>query len=188
MRYKEGQYVNINSQMLSDAIKKSGLDQTRLSTMLLGKNNAYISQSIVRGTFDKDELQKLCTFLGIEYKLVVVTAEMLKQKEIVNPKDNVPIVPQLETLICGTNLMYENQGKMIELMEQMLIEIKALNAKQNRLENALGQIVQNSIMVKDNTAKLHDDNSSIKSTLNLINGRVKDITDVMSGKRGIKHE
>ena len=184
MRYKEGQYVNINSQMLSEAIKKSGVDQTKLSTMLLGRNNSYISQSIVRGTFDKVELQKLCTFLNIEYDLVVHVPEMLKHEETVNPKENVPIVPQLETLICGTNLMYENQQKMLELMEQMLIEIKALSAKQNRLENALGQIVQNSIMIKDNANKSREESSAIKSALNLINGRVKDISYFLQGKKG----
>lgn len=183
MRYKEGQYVSINAQMLSEAIKKSGVDQTKLSTMLLGKNNAYISQSITRGTFDKSELQKLCMFLNIDYDLVVVVPKMLKQETTVNPKEDSLAIPQLETLICGTNFMYENQKKMLELMEQMLVEIKALSVKQNRLENALGQIVQNSLIIKDTTDKLHDDNSNIRSTLNLISGRAKDISLMMQGKK-----
>ena len=79
--------------------------------------------------------------------------------------------------------MYENQKKMVELMEQMLVEIKALSVKQNRLENALGQIVQNSLIIKDTTDKLHDDNSNIRSTLNLISGRAKDISLMMQGKK-----
>jgi hypothetical protein len=81
----------------------------------------------------------------------------------------------METLIVGVGTLYEEQKKTNDLIAQLLIEVKATNAKQNRLENALGQIVQNTIVAKDTASMMLKKETEIKDQMNLISGRTRDI-------------
>lgn len=173
-RLKDDEYVKIDGKKVRDAIAKTGLSLDRISTVVLNRDQSYISKATNRNAIGIAELKKLCEFLALDYDSLViqkeepVTANQTKETNLSQAS--------LETIIVGTNLMYENQKKMIEVMEQMLIEIKALNAKQNRLENALGQIVQNTVVLKENTTKSIEKANDLKSTVNIISGRVKDLT------------
>lgn len=177
MRYTDGKFVDIDVEVLNKAIDKSGLDKVKLSSMLLGKNTAYISQSLIRGTFAIAELKKLCEFLGISVDSCIKKSE--PPLVVPEPSKNADDTSaKLETVIVGVGTLYEEQKKLTDLISQMLVELKALNAKQNRLENALGQIVQTSLVVKENTNKISDKQGEIKSQMNIISGRTKDIVNV----------
>ena len=174
----DGKFVVPNADVIWSAIKKSGIPQDRLSVMVLGKNSAYISQALSRGTFERENLKKLCEFLGINYDDAVVKVSTKKEDVVVASNNNTEVtIPHLETLIVGMNTMYEMQKEYSATMKDLLVEIRALNTKQNRIENALGQLVQNSIITKENTNKICDSTNAIRSQLNLANGRLKDLVD-----------
>ena len=171
-------FVVPNGDKIWEGIKKSGIAQDKLSVMVLGKNNGFISQSILRGTFDAEQLQKLCSFLGLEYEECIIKDVPKKREEpVVAEKKSTDATPHLETLIVGMNTMYEMQKEYTEAIKELLVEIKALNQKQNRIENALGQIVQNTIILKENTSKIADSTNAVRSQMNLANGRLKDLVD-----------
>jgi len=171
------EFVVPNGEKIWEGIKKSGITQDKLSVMVLGKNAAFISQSISRGTFDAEQLQKLCSFLGIDYEECILKEVPKKEESVKKDEKLADATPHLETLIVGMNTMYEMQKEYNTTLKDLLVEIKALNAKQNRIENALGQLVQNSIITKENTNKICDSANSIRSQLNLANGRLKDLVD-----------
>ena len=182
MRFASDKYVEIDQDKLNVAISKCNIAKDKLSTMVLNKNNSYIAQSIIRGTFDIEALKKLCSFLNVEYESVIKKSETPLVVPEVKSDD---VSAKMETLIVGLNTLYEEQKsihednqKLAEIMTQMLQELKVLNAKQNRLENALGQIVSNVLIVKDNSNKVLDRETEIKSQINLVSGRVKDIIEI----------
>ena len=84
-------------------------------------------------------------------------------------------IPQLDTLILGLNQLYEMQKLQNEGVNNLLEQIKITNTKINRLENALGQIVNHSIAIKDPLTNQHNSIRDIKSSTATINGRVRDI-------------
>ena len=171
----DGKYVNVNSEVIKTKIKACGITMDKLSTMVLGCDSSYVSKSLNAGRFHIDKLTKLCEFLNIDVDAIII--EVNVNREVVGTSESLA-APQLETMIVGLNTIYETQRKMCEFMEQMLTEIKCTNAKQNRLENALGQIVQNTLILKETTNKISDKNNEIKSQMNLISGRTKDIVNV----------
>ena len=176
MRYTEGRYVEIDPELIEVSIKKSGLDKTKLSSMLLGKNTSYISQSLSRGSFDVIELKRLCEFLGISVDSCIKKSE----SPLVVPEqvDKVAeLGAKVETCITGIGTMYEEQKKITDLLSQMLVELRALNAKQNRLENALGQLVQNALIDKETQGKIYDNAKEMRSQVDLANGRLRDIIE-----------
>ena len=176
MGASDGKFVVPNADVIWSAIKKSGIPQDRLSVMVLGKNSAYISQALSRGSFERENLKKLCEFLGINYDDAVV--KVAPKEDVAVASNNTEVtIPHLETLIVGMNTMYEMQKEYSATMKDLLVEIRALNTKQNRIENALGQLVQNSIITKENTNKICDSTNAVRSQLNLANGRLKDLVD-----------
>lgn len=176
-QYASERFVKPNGDKILEGIKKSGITQDKLSTMVLGKNPAYISQSIARGSFDIEQLQKLCQFLGLSYDECIIKDVPKKEESVAKEGKSADAIPQLETLIVGMNTMYEMQKEYTEVIKSLLVEIKALNQKQNRLENALGQIVQNSIIIKETENKIADSTNAVRSQINLANGRLKDLVD-----------
>ena len=180
-RLSADNYVRVDSEKIDNAINKTGMSKGKISAFVLKRDGSSISKALSRGSFDKNDLKVLCEFLDIDYNSVIVNSTEVPTVKTNNVKDT-SLVPQLETLICGSNLMYENQKKMIEIMENMLVEIKALGTRQNRLENAMAQIVQNGAILKDNANKINDGISNARSTLNLISGRLKDISNDVQRK------
>lgn len=177
MRYSNDRYVEVDSAVINEAVRRSGLDKGKLSTMLLNKNQSYISQSLSRGSFNIVELKRLCEFLGIEVDSVIKKSEppLVVPEKSAETSD---LGAKVETCIIGMGTLYEEQKKVTDLLSQMLVELKALNAKQNRLENALGQLVQNSIITKENVGKVLDVQNHLKSQANIISGRTRDLVQV----------
>lgn len=189
MAVSDRKFVVPNGEKIWEGIKRAGITQDKLSTMVLGKNASYISQSISRGSFDAENLRKLCEFLSISYDECVVSEIKRAEKVELSTGENADIVPYIQTLVAGLNTMYESQKEYAETMKQyvervgVLIkglsdEVKTINAKQNRLENALGQIVQNSLITKENTAKVSDSVSAVRSQLNIANNKLKELVDL----------
>jgi len=182
MRASDRKFVIPNGEKIIESIKKSGISQDKLSTMVLGKNSAYISQSISRGSFDAENLKRLCEFLGVEYETCIVS-DVPKKAETVelSTGENADVVPYIQTMVAGLNTMYNMQKEYIESMKsaikELTEEIKSLNAKQNRLENALGQIVQSSLITKENTGKAVDTMSAVRSQMNMANSKLKELVD-----------
>lgn len=157
---------------MKKALEKTQVPGTTISKMVLGSNESYISSCLGTGKFNIQNLELLCSFLGIPASDVVLS-DKYSNENIYDDKTDL--------LVVGLNRIYETIQKQSEVFDQLLIEIKALNVKQNRLENALGQIVINTLTDKELNAKIKDDQVDIISKLNVISGRLKDISKLLEG-------
>ena len=169
--------VYFDTTAITEALKKTGLTKGKISTMLLGRDQSYLSNATINGKINADDLKKLCDFLSLDYDKTVVVIEESKdapkkESAIVDAKNN---SQQLDLLIVGINKMYETQKAQNELIGNLLVELKATNTKINRLENALGQIVSNAIEVKQNTQNELTAVKEIKSSCATISGRLRDM-------------
>lgn len=168
-------YVPIKVDVLWSAIKGSGITAGNLATMVLNRDKSYLTTVKTRGTMVKEDLEKLCTFLSVNIDDVLIKEEKPVVKEPVKPASNQSANAQLDMLIVGLNKMYEAQRLQNETLNNLLIEVKAGNAKTNRLENALGQIIPNLIQIKTTVDNSRDLIRDIKSTGATISGRLRDL-------------
>lgn len=172
-----GKTSYFDTTVVENAIKNCGITKQKLSTMVLGKDASYLSNAVNTGKINTELLKKLCEFLSLEFDKTVVVMEdkQTPQKEQKQPEVTVQNIPQLDTLILGLNQLYEIQKLQNEGINNLLEQIKITNTKINRLENALGQIVNHSIAIKDTLTNQYNNIRDIKSSTATINGRVRDI-------------
>ena len=175
MNVKNKNYLTINTEKLFKAVKDSSISASKIATMVLNRDDSYLTTVKTRGTMIEEDLNKLCMFLSLRVEDVVVNEpEKKEEPKTVAPQSN-HSVAQLETLIVGLNTMYEAQKLQNECLNNILEQMKVTNTKINRLENALGQIVTNSIQIKENTGDSRDLLRDIKSTGAIISGRLRDL-------------
>lgn len=177
MNVQNQTYVTIDVEKLWKSIKACGISAGNLATMVLNRDKSYLTTVKTRGTMIEQDLIKLCAFLSIKVEDITIKPPVKEESEPIlkNEKTTLNTAPQLELLILGLNQIYEAQKLQNEAINNMLIEIKATSTKINRLENALGQIVTNSIQIKENTGDSRDLLRDIKSTGAIISGRLRDL-------------
>ena len=174
-------FVQFKGEELRSAIDKMGLTMNKVSTMILGLDQSYVSKACKQGSMNDIYLRKLCEFFSLDYDSIIIKPEPPKLGlEPVMPQN--PTTAPLETLIVGLNTVYEQHKETNEILKELLVEIKALNVKQNRLENALGQIVSNSIAMKEHIVEMKEQHNYLKSQANITNGRLKDLVNVFPKK------
>ena len=174
-------FVQFNGEAVKLAIKKMGLTMDKLSTMVLGLDQSYVSKACIQGRIREEHLKKLCDFMSLDYDSVIIKPEPPKPEPKAEPQVT-PTSVSLETLVVGLNTVYEQHKETNGMLKELLVEIKALNVKQNRLENALGQIVSNSIAMKEHIVEMKEQNNYLKSQANITNGRLKDLVNVFPKK------
>ena len=176
--------VNINSEKLSKAIRDSGISYGKLSKLVLKRGNNYINSCLQKGTINKTDLDLICEFLGVKPDKFVIEVKEEKIEKPVVKRESGPAVlsKDMDTVLVGIQVMYEEQKKTNELISELLKEIKAQNVKMDRVEkristveNAVGQILPKLIMVNDHEEDIVQYLRDIKSSTAILNGRTKDI-------------
>lgn len=172
--------VMLNDVKLLTAIKKSGITMTKLSVMVLGRGNTYISEALRDKRCNKEDLMKLCSFLDLNYDDVVIT-EIPKIEVEKTPSE----VINLDALILGVNQLYQIEKANNELMTQMLEQMKVTNAKLARMENITGQTHANVIQIKDSIKESISVQREEKSSVATMSGRLKDIHSYFTNNMGV---
>ena len=173
--------VKIYGEKLDKHIKEiegKNFKGVKISTFILGADQTYYSKSINSGTININQLDKLCAYYDLDKNDYIVTTEEPKPVTIDSTSNN----GQLDTIIVGLNVLYEAQKQNNELMSQMLEQLKIVNTRVNRLENAIGQIVSNSIQIKELGEEAYKETKEVKSSVAIINGRVRDILQIQNKK------
>lgn len=168
--------VEFNVKMCKEAMDKINIAQGVVSKMVLGRDPSFISNSCARGTMNKDDLKKLCEFLSIEYNTIIKPEPKKEEPKSEHLATSIAHGQAVDTLIIGLNSLYELEKQNNKLMQDILKELQVNNTKTNRLENALGQIVSNTLVIRDTM------NNSIvnylrdtKSGVAVISGRTKEL-------------
>ena len=169
--------VGFDVKALKEAIDKINIAQGVVAKMVLGRDPSFISNSCTRGTMNKDDLKKLCEFLSLEYDKIIIKPEPKKEEpKSEHPATSIAHGQAVDTLIIGLNSLYEIEKQNNKLMQDILKELQINNTKTNRLENALGQIVSHTLVIRDTM------NNSVvsylrdtKSGVAVITGRMKDL-------------
>ena len=87
-----------------------------------------------------------------------------------------------EQIIAGMNAIFQLQKQLVELQKQqtetlnkVLSSLQANTAKQKNLENALGQLVTQTLTMKEHLVEVKSQNEYVKGQLNITNGKLRDI-------------
>ena len=164
--------VLIDSDKLLDAIKKSGITMTKLSTMVLGRGVTYISEALRDSRCNLGDLKKLCDFLDLKCDDIVKTPETPAVAD--EQKAPAPTI-NLDALILGINNLYQIEKDNAETMKQLLEQVRATNVKLGRFENLLGQMHASTLGIKENVKEIEGLCRDTKSSVAGIAGRVRDI-------------
>lgn len=167
--------INFDSKKLAEAVKKSGITMTKLSTMVLNRGVTYVSEALRDGRCKNEDLKKLCAFLDLNYEDIIIVEVPEPKKEDVSVKTPSQVV-NLDALILGVNQLYQIEKQNNEILGQIAEQIRATNAKLSRFENLLGQMHVNTLAVKENTKELENVMRENKSSVAGIAGRVRDLT------------
>lgn len=161
--------VKFNSEIMQKAVKDSGVTMSKLSKLVINRDQTYVSKALTDGKCNKDDLKKLCEFLDVKYDDVIMLDEATTTKPVIGNNAN------LDLLIAGLNRLCEIEKANGEKLDNILTEIKSTNAKTNRLENALGQVVGNVIEIKNTENANNGLLKDLKSTGAVISGRLRDM-------------
>lgn len=157
------------------AIEDSKIPMVKISTMILGMEQTYVSKSLRDGKINKDKFKVLCDFFGLEYDNLIITPI---PKVVTEEKKELPTPSQvinLDALILGINNLYQIEKDNAELMKQLVEQVRATNVKLGRFENLLGQMHASTLGIKENTKDIESLCRDTKSSIAGIAGRVRDI-------------
>lgn len=177
------QYVPFDGEKLGQICKKKSLSMTTLSIVLCNRSSNFLSTAILRGTIDKEALQVLCDGLGIDINDLLAKPEKPEQ----------PVEAQTEktdeTVVLAIQVLYDEQKKTNDILQQLLVEIKGVNAKSGRIEgrmstveNAVGQLHTNVLKSNETFDYIYKEAKEVKSSVATINGRMKDILNDKSSE------
>lgn len=175
-RGTSGDVMNINFEKLEKDVRSIEGERfagTKISEFIMGCDKTYWNYMKSTGRCNKKCLEKLCSYYNLkvdEYTAVEKPVEAKPTSTGLN----------VDTLIVGVNQLYQIEKANNELMTQILEQLKISNTKVNRLENAIGQILANSIQIKESNDDILKENKEVKSSVAIINGRVRDILQIQN--------
>lgn len=181
------QYISFDGAKLENICKKKGLSMTRLSIVLCDRSSNFLSTAIRRGTIDKEALQALCDGLNIDIDEVLTKPEKKEPVEVKEEKAND------DTIVVAIQVLYDEQKKTNDILQQLLVEIKGVNAKSGRIEgrmstveNAVGQLHTNVLKSNETLDYIYKEAKEVKSSVATVSGRVKDILNAKDSEPKIK--
>lgn len=182
------QYVSFDRAKLEQICKKKSLSITRLSIVLCDRSSNFLSTAIRRGTIDKEALQTLCDGLGIDINDLLINQEKPEKTEPVETTEKTD-----DTVVLAIQVLYDEQKKTNDILQQLLVEIKGVNAKSGRIEgrmstveNAVGQLHTNVLKSNETLDYIYKEAKEVKSSAATISGRMKDILNDNDSKPSIK--
>lgn len=173
MKTASGEVVRIDFEKLENHIKEiegSRFAGTRIAEFIMGYDKTYWTAMKKDKKCNIKGLDKLCAYYNLNKNDYIVIEEVKaestpEKKEVLN----------IDTLIVGLNQIYEIEKQNSELMTEILEQLKIVNTKTNRLENALGQTVSNVIEIKNTTNNSNGLLKDLKSTGAVVSGRLRDM-------------
>lgn len=173
-----GKSTYFDTTAVNEAIKKCNVPKGKLSKMVLGAADSYLSNALVEGKMNEELLKKLCAFLSLDFEKVVVVIEDVpkkvpEQKEVApTPSAN---SQQLDILIVGLNQIYDMMKLQNECLTNILEQMKIANTRIKRMESTESEVIKNVILTKNVITDAHNSIRDIKSSTATINGRVRDL-------------
>ena len=190
--FRKGVTINVDGRKLDYDIKKiegKNFKGTRISTFILKRDFSYYSKVVRTGVCNVDDFKTLCAYYELKEDDYIIKKEEPTKVTSAETASKTPSqIVNLDALIVGINKMYQIQKDNSGIMLEMLQELENANKKINSLENALGQIVNNIIPIKENTDAVRSDASKMVNTLaetrsavNIIQGRIKELNGKFKG-------
>ena len=176
---RKGVTINVDGRKLDYDIKKiegKNFKGTRISTFILKRDFSYYSKVVRTGVCNVDDFKTLCAYYELKEDDYIIKKE--EPKEITHNEETTKTPSQivnLDALIIGINNLYQIEKANNENIGELLRELKVTNTKINRLENVLGQLLTNSIPIKENSHKMVSALTDTRSTVATIQGRVKEL-------------
>ena len=112
------EYVNIDGQRFKlDLVKASkGMSITKISTMILNRNESYITNCATRGKMNTTDYKKLCDLFNLDRLAYIVDEEEIKKE-----------LPQNENIITGIT-------SIVNTLKLILAENKEIKYKLKNIE------------------------------------------------------
>ena len=162
-KYNKTSYIN--GKKFQEKLKERGCVLRRVSKDILGKGDGYIARCLRNGIMNTECLEKLCIMYNLKSKDYVIIEEKPQPKTMTVEK-------ALKTVAIDPTA-----SGVTEEVEPM--DMKVIADKLDTLIVGIAQLNRSiaSMSVKDDIDNLSDGISRVNSTLNIINGRCKDICD-----------
>ena len=180
-------YVSFDGEKLKEICKKKGISITRMSIIVCNRSVSFLSSATRRGTIEKDALQAVCDELNIDINELLIKPEKPEPVEAITEKTND------DTVVVAIQVLYDEQKKTNDILQQLLVEIKGINAKSGRIEgrmstveNAVGQLHTNVLKSNETLDYIYKEAKEVKSSVATINGRMKDILNTKDSEPLIK--
>ena len=184
-RNAEG-YVSFDGEKLKDICKKRKISIGRMSILVCDRSVSFLSAAIRRGTIEKDALQAVCFELAIDINELLIEPEKPEPVEAQAEKTD-------DTVVVAIQVLYDEQKKTNDILQQLLVEIKGINAKSGRIEgristveNAVGQLHTNVLKSNETLDYIYKEAKEVKSSVATINGRMKDVLNTKDSEPKIK--
>ena len=167
--YVTEKVTRFDAEAVKQAIAKSGIPSTKLSSMVLSRDASYLSNAITNAKCNKEDLKKLCEFINLDYNAIVITDEPKEATQTVGNNSN------LDLLIVGLNKLVEIEKANSSKYDAILEQIRVTNTKLERIEKTINQISGNVVEVKTVTNANNNVLKDVKSQGAVTNGRLRDM-------------
>ena len=154
----------INGEELRKALKENNCVVVRVSKEILGKTKSYIGECLKKGVMNTECFNKLCVMYNLKPDDYIVIEEPKLEPVVVAPVEEALKMAAEDTeLEMKTEPM--DMAMVVKKLDALIIGIAGLNK------------AITAISMKEDMDNLSDGISRMNSTLNIINGRCKDICD-----------
>lgn len=160
--------VLIDGDAYREALKATGFTPTKISSVFLGRDKTYLSNACITGRINKDDFAKLNDMFNFKAEDYILTEESLAfgKPETQNAVDLKPLEDKIDLLI-----------KAVEALTKVQLDIYKKHG------NALGSIVQNTRLQLEHQDidldSIDDGISKVNSSLNVVKGRLDDISKAL---------
>ena len=129
-RKRSNDVVDINSEILKDAIKKSTFSREELS-VILGRTRSYIDTCIFNKRMSKSHIDMLSMILKQDLTQAIITPDEKKQDEA-KPQERDKSLQEINDAMTSICLMVEDMSKNIKKMSDEISTMKDITFTQQQ--------------------------------------------------------
>lgn len=182
-----GVTINVDGRKLDEAIRKiegKNYKGTKISTFILRKDFSYYSKVVRTGVCNKEVFNTLCNYYDLNEADYIITEPVVVETE---KKSETEVPATNEALITLLTNLYKVERDNGNILIEMLEEMEKLNKKLDNIPEitaVVGQIEEHTQQTAECSVKSIATIGEIRSNVNILQGRVKDI----AVKVGVKNE
>ena len=159
---------------------------TRISTFILRRDFSYYSKVVRTGVCNREDFATLCSYyeLNQDDYILPETVEVTHTSEA---KSEETATPNNDALVAILTNIYQTNKENSSIMIEMLEEMEKINKKLDSLSEVaavVSQMEEYSHQTAECTAKQTATIGEIRSNVNILQGRVKELV----AKTGNRHE